>query len=74
MAVTTHSSISKCTLLGVGCQGLTATQGRAMYMAQLLGVDFSLNYLWRVCHRAELQSVNVLLVVDLGKNRHRKCH
>lgn len=41
-------------------------------MAQLLGVDFSLNNLWRVCHRAELQSVDVLPVVDLGKKQAQK--
>lgn len=38
-------------------------------MAQLLGVDFSLNNLWRVCHRAELQPVDVLPVVDLGEKQ-----
>lgn len=47
-------------------------QGCATYMAQLLGVDFSLNNLWRVCHRAELQSVDVLPVVDLGKKQAQK--
>lgn len=41
-------------------------------MTQLLGVDFGLNNLRGVGHRAVLQLVDALPVVDLGAKRHRK--
>ena len=41
-------------------------------MAQLLGVDFGLNNLRGIGHRAVLQLVDALPVVDLGIKRHRK--
>lgn len=47
-------------------------QGWATYMTQLLGIDFGLNNLRGVGHRAVLQLVNALPVVDLGAKRHKK--
>lgn len=41
-------------------------------MAQLLGIDFGLNDLRGVGHRAILQLVDALPVVDLGKKRRGK--
>lgn len=58
------------------CKAITsppypAGQGQVTYMTQLLGVDFGLNNLRGVGHRAVLQLVNALPVVDLGKKRQR---
>lgn len=41
------------------------------YMTQLLGIDLGLNNLRGVGHRAVLQFVNTLPVIDLGKKRHK---
>ena len=49
-----------------------ARQRLVTYVAQLLGIDFGLDNLRSIGHRAVLQLVNALPVVDLGKNRHEK--
>lgn len=41
------------------------------HMTQLLGIDFGLNNLRRVGHRAVLQLVDALPVVDLDAERHK---
>lgn len=47
---------------------------KSAYVAQLLGIDFSLNHLWSAGHAAVLQLVNALPVVDLNKNRHSEMY
>lgn len=49
-----------------------AGRGHVTHMTQLLGIDFGLNDLRGVGHRAVLQLVNALPVVDLGKKRYKK--